>query len=144
VATSMATTATSLERVAAVGFEVQSLNASEIMFSQSSVRGVGPIAETMGASGWVVPPIDVVAMGGRMIALDNTRLLAASMTGTPVQAIVRSASEALPPSMAGRFVSRSGVEATTFGEAVTTRIGKQNATYRGLFPNGSWATGVTN
>jgi hypothetical protein len=44
---------------------------------------------------------------------------------------------ALPASMAGRFG-----DATTWGEAVMSRIGNQNTAYRSLFPEGSLATGV--
>jgi hypothetical protein len=97
----------------------------------------------MAANGWKGAPIDVVKMGDGLVTIDNTRLLAAHMTGTPVQAAIRGANEALPASMAGRFVSRGGVEATTWGEAVMIRIGNQNAAYRSLFPNGSWAVGVS-
>ena len=107
------------------------------------MSGVGPIAESMAASGWKGATIDVVQMGDGLVTIDNTRLLAAHLTGTPVQAVVRGAGEALPASMAGRFVSRGGIEATTWGEAIMTRIGNQSAAYRGLFPRGSWATGVS-
>jgi RHS repeat-associated protein len=121
---------------------IATLDAAAIRFSQSSVNGVGEIAKSMAANGWKGAPIDVVKLGDNLVTLDNTRLLAAHLTGTPVQALIRSAGEALPASMAGRFVSRAGVEATTWGEAVMTRIGNQNATYQSLFPSGSWATGV--
>ncbi len=120
----------------------RTLSSSEILFSQSSVRGVEEIAASMRASGWVGAPVDVVSIEGRLITIDNTRVLAAHLTGTPVQAIIHGASEALPASMAGRFVSASGVEATTWGEAVLTRIGNQSAGYRSAYPLGSWFTGM--
>src|SRR5262249_42143889 len=110
--------------------------------SQSSVRGVEEIAASMRASGWVGAPVDVVLIGDRLITIDNTRVLAAHLTGTPVQAIVHGAGEALPASMAGRFVSASGVEATTWGEAVLIRIGNQSDVYRIVYPLGSKVTGV--
>jgi filamentous hemagglutinin len=92
----------------------------------------------MRASGWVGAPIDVVSIEGRLITVDNTRLLAAHLSGTPVQAVIRGAGEALPASMAGRFGA-----ATTWGEAVTARIAGQNAAYRAANPLGSWFIGVT-
>jgi len=120
----------------------QTLSSSEIAFSQSSVRGVEEIAASMRANGWVGPPIDVVSIEGRLITVDNTRVLAAHLTGTPVEAVVHAADEVLPASMAGRFVSAAGVEATTWGEAVLIRIGNQSAGYQSVYPLGSWVTGV--
>jgi hypothetical protein len=117
---------------------VSTLSSSAIRFRQSSVNGVGEIAESMAARGWVGAPIDVVEMENGLVTVDNTRLLAAHMTDTPVQAIIHGAGDALPEAMAGRFGA-----ATTWGEAVSARIGGQNAAYRSLFPGGSWATGVT-
>jgi hypothetical protein len=123
------------DRTAAEG--VQTLSSSAIRFSQSSVNGLGPITESMAAKGWVGAPIDVVQLESGLTTVDNTRLLAAHLTDTPVQAIVHGAEEALPASMAGRFGN-----ATTWGEAVLNRSAGQNAAYRSLFPNGSWAVGV--
>jgi filamentous hemagglutinin len=76
-------------------------------------------------------------MDSGLVTVDNTRVLAAHMTDTPVQAIVHGVGDALPASMAGRFGN-----ATTWGEAVLYRIGNQNAAYRSLFPGGSWFIGV--
>lgn len=117
------------------------LDSSKVLFSQSSVRGVDKIAASMRTNGWLGSPIDVANVDGRLITIDNTRLLAAHMTKTQVQAVIHAADEVLPASMAGRFVSRSGVEATTWGDAVMTRIGNQNAAYRNANPAGSWAVG---
>ena len=122
----------------AVAGGVTTLEASAIRFSQSSVNGVEAIANSMRTSGWVGPPVDVVSIGGRLITVDNTRVLAAHLTGTPVQAVIRGAGEALPASMAGRFGT-----ATTWGEAVMARIGGQNAAYRAANPLGSWFIGAT-
>jgi len=121
---------------------IRTLSSAEILFSQSSVRGVEEIAASMRSSGWVGAPVDVVAIEGRLITVDNTRVLAAHLTGTPVQAIVHGAGEALPASMAGRFVSSAGTEATTWGEAVLSRIASQSAAYRRAYPLGSRITGV--
>ena len=116
---------------------VQTLSASTIRFSQSSVNGVAEIAESMAAKGWAGAPFDVVQMESGLVTVDNTRLLAAHMTKTSVQAIVHGVGDPLPASMAGRFGS-----ATTWGEAVLYRIGNQNGAYRSLFPGGSRAIGV--
>ena len=116
---------------------VSILDASDVRFSQSSVNDLGEKVEIMAAQGWVFEPIDVVQLGDNLVTIDNTRLLAAHMTDTPVDAVIHGAGEMLPESMAGRFG-----DATTWGEAVTYRIGRQNAAYRLMFPNGSWAVGV--
>jgi hypothetical protein len=121
---------------------ITTLDPSKILFSQKSVRDVDPIVASMRAKGWSGAPVDVVAIGSRTITVDNTRILAAHMTGTPVQAVVHAADEALPASMANRFVLKSGAAATTWGEAVMTRIENQGAAYRNAHPAGSWATGV--
>lgn len=86
--------------------------------------------------------MDVVSVDGRLITIDNTRVLAAHMTDTPVQAVIHAVDEGLPASMAGPFVFASGVEATTWGEAVMTRIGSQSAAYRSAYPARSWFTGA--
>lgn len=112
------------------------LSSSAIRFSQSSVNGVAEIAESMAANGWVGAPIDVVQIGDALVTVDNTRLLAAHMSDTPVQAIIHDAGEALPESMAGRFG-----DATTWGDAVMNRIAGQNTGYQSAYPNGSWITG---
>ncbi len=126
-----------------LGEAAVTLPSSLIRFSQSSVSGVGPVAESMAARGWVGPPIDVVRLESGLVTIDNSRLLAAHLTDTPVRAAIHGTGEALPGAMAGRFVSKSGVEATTWGEALQIRIANQNAAYRSLFPEGSWATGVS-
>jgi hypothetical protein len=117
---------------------VTTLEASAIRFSQSSVNGVESIANSMRASGWVGAPIDVVSVEGQLITVDNTRVLAAYLTETPVQAMIHSAGEALPAAMTGRFGA-----AITWGEAVMTRIAGQNAAYQTAYPLGSWFIGVT-
>jgi filamentous hemagglutinin len=101
------------------------------------VNGAGDIAASMAKNGWVGAPVDVVSVGGRLVTVDNTRVLAAHMTGTPVQVLIHGAGEALPASMAGRFGA-----ATTWGEAVMARIAGQNAAYRASNPLGSWFIGV--
>jgi RHS repeat-associated protein len=130
--------ATLAEGTAVAAEGAATLESSAIRFSQSSVNGVEEIAASMRANGWVGAPVDVVSVEGRLITVDNTRVLAASMTNTPVQAVVHGAGEALPASMAGRFGA-----ATTWGEAVVARIAGQNAAYRAANPLGSWFIGAT-
>jgi hypothetical protein len=76
------------------------------------------------------------------VTLDNSRVIAAYLTGTPVQATIWSTTDLLPASMAGRFVYSAGVDATTWGEALSIRIGGQNTAYGALYPSGSWYIGV--
>ncbi len=130
----------------AVAEGVATLDASQILFSQSSVSEVDAVAASMRANGWVGAPVDVVAMDGNLVTLDNTRVMAAYLTGTPVQATIRGLDELLPAQMVeeGRFYSpRGGVQATTWGEAAANRIMDQNGVFRSSFPNGSWYIGVT-
>jgi len=78
--------------------EIATLDAKAILFSQSNVRKTLPkIVESMRANGWRGNPIDVVRQqNGTLIAVDNTRLLAAKLTGTPVQARIRAFDEVFP------------------------------------------------
>ena len=72
----------------------------------------------MATRGWAGAPIDVVQFESGLVTVDNTRLLAASMTSTPVPAVIHGPWELLPGAMAGRFGS-----AATWGEAVLSRMG---------------------
>jgi hypothetical protein len=45
--------------------------------------------------------IKILTRSERLITADNTRVIAAQLTNTPVQAVVHGAGEALPASMAG-------------------------------------------
>jgi hypothetical protein len=117
------------------------INTAEIRFSQSSVTGVAEIEASMRANGWQGPPIDVVRMpDGKLTAIDNTRVLAASRAGIDVQAVVHPFDEPLPTSQIERFTTKKGVP-ETWGDAVKLRLGKQSAAYRGLYPFGSEVTG---
>lgn len=96
------------------------------------------ITRSMGANGWQGAPIDVVRMAdGGLTAVDNTRLAAASLTRTPVQATVRNFDEAFPASRAG-----GNLKGSTWGEAITNRIGGQKPAWQRLYPSGSSFTGV--
>ena len=119
--------------------ETATLDASTIRFSQSNVRSTLPkIVESMKANGWLGEPIDVVRMpDGGLTAVDNTRLAAASLTNTPVQARIRGFNEAFPATRAG-----GNLQGATWGEAVTNRIGEQQKMWQRLYPNGSPFTGV--
>lgn len=92
----------------------------------------------MKANGWQGAPIDVVRMAdGTLIVVDNTRLAAASLSKTPVQAVIRGFDEAFPAARAG-----GNLQGATWGEAVLNRIGGQRPAWQRLYPNGSPFTGV--
>jgi hypothetical protein len=108
-----------------------------IRFSQHSVTGASAITDSMRSDGWIGAPIDVVRMpDGELTTIDNTRVLAARQAGIDVSANVHGFDEPLPADMIGRFTTRSG-PVTTWGQAVSQRIGRQNATLR-TYPLGSW------
>jgi hypothetical protein len=118
---------------------VKTIDASQILFSQNSVNNLAEKVQGMRLRGWAGAPIDVVATDAGLVAVDNTRLLAAHITDTPVKAMIRGANELVP---AGRFTQGPEALAKTWGEAVAARIGKQTGGYPELFPSGSWFTGV--
>jgi hypothetical protein len=78
---------------------------------------------------------------GGLTTVDNTRVLAAGYTDTPVQTRVHAYDDAIDPARAETLVSRKKVPPTTWGEGVENRIGRQNAPYRNRYPNGSDVTG---
>jgi len=122
--------------------EVVSLDAKAIRFSQSSVTGVGEIQASMAKSGWKGAAVDVVKMAdGKLTTLDNTRVLAASRTGTPVQANVLSHDSAIPANMAERFPNKKGGLPSTYGQAVENRIQNQSSGFRKQYPQGGNITG---
>jgi len=118
---------------------VSTLDANAIRFSQSNVRAsLADITQSMRANGWQGPPIDVVRLpDGALIAVDNTRLAAASLSGTPVQAIIRGFNETLPAARAG-----GNLQGATWGEAVLNRVGAQKPAWQRLYPYGSPYTGI--
>lgn len=123
---------------------VELIPPKNVLFSQVSVTGVAEIEASMRVHGWVGSPIDVVRMeGGRLVAIDNTRLLAAHRAGIDVKAVVREASEPLPKELIERFTKRRGRAPATWGDAVNNRIGSHGASYRTGHPHGSFATGST-
>lgn len=84
----------------------------------------------MRANGWQGAPIDVVRMADEsVVTVDNTRLLAAKLTGTPVHATIRGFDEAFPIArdIDNAFFSNlaTGERAGTWGEAVINRIARQ-------------------
>ena len=119
-----------------------SVPASTMRFSQSSVNGAAEIEASMRTHGWVGDAIDVVRMpDGGLTSLDNTRLLAAQRAGIDVQANIRGFCDALPSSFVGRFTTTRGGIPSTRGDAVTNRIGNQGLGYGTGNPFGSWVTG---
>ncbi len=111
-----------------------SVNPNKIRFSQSSVNGV---VESMRDNGWVGAPIDIVSMpDGGLTTIDNTRVVAARQAGIDVQAVIHAYDDLLPVEYIDRFTTKKGVP-ITWGEAITLRIGKQNATFREKNPYGA-------
>jgi hypothetical protein len=112
-----------------------------IRFSQNSVNGAGSLVESMKANGWLGDAIDVVRMNdGVLTAIDNTRVLAASRARINVRVTIHNAADPLPSQFVGRFTTKKGVP-STWGDAIQLRIGKQNASFRNTYPNGSPVTG---
>ncbi|MFN4086537.1 MAG: hypothetical protein ACK4LB_11395 [Spirosomataceae bacterium] len=127
---------------AGVVSDVVSLDAKVIRFSQSSVTGVGEIQASMAKSGWKGAAVDVVKMSDeKFTTLDNTRVLAASRTGTPVQAKVLSHDSPIPASMAERFPNKKRALPATYGQAVENRIQNQASGFRKQYPQGGKITG---
>ncbi len=114
------------------------LDPRSIRYSQRTVSGVEELVKSMEKKGWKGPPVDVVRMpDGTLVTVDNTRLLAATRTNTPVPAVVHEAGESLPAGQVERFTSRAGVKPQTWGDAVKNRIDGQGAGFRTAYPNGS-------
>ncbi len=133
---------TPVSRFVASSVAANSVPASTVRFSQSSVNGAAEIEASMRANGWVGDAIDVVRMpDGGLTSLDNTRLLAANRAGIDVQASIRGFDEALPSSLVGRFTTAKGGVPSTWGDAVMNRIGNQSAGYGTANPFGSGVTG---
>ena len=121
---------------------VQTLDPQDIRFSQTSVNDVQSIVNSMKVNGWKGEPIDVVRMSdGGLTTVDNSRLLAAKITNTPVKAIVHNMDDAIYGIRAEQLISKTGSIPTTWGEAILNRIGRQSKLYRSLYPYGSLITG---
>ncbi|WP_436489806.1 RHS repeat domain-containing protein [Chitinophaga sp. ARDCPP14] len=118
---------------------IKEIESSAIRFSQTSVNGVEEIVASMKVKGWKGAPIDVVQMSdGLLTSVDNTRVLAAQLSGTRVKAVVHAYDELIPASQAGRFVlKKTGDVPKTWGQAVEYRVQNQSATFRTNTPNGS-------
>lgn len=94
--------------------------------------------------GWAGDPIDVVRMSdGGLTTIDNTRVVAARQAGIDVQANIHAYDDLLPVEYIDRFTTKKGVP-TTWGDAITLRIGKQNSTFRNNNPFGSFDMGNIN
>lgn len=96
-----------------------------------------------------VPPIDVVVRpDGTLVALDNTRLLAASLLERLLPVRLHEAGELLPDSLEfkTRFQSvrgdTKGKLPVTYGEALEFRIQGQSKAFRSANPDGAPATSV--
>lgn len=127
-----------------LGLCPQSIDPSSVRFSQNKVNDAAEIVDSMREHGWAGPPIDVViAPDGGLTSVDNTRVLAAKMTDTPIQANVHAFDEEISESQSVRFRSKGGTLPSTWGEALMNRIGRQGATFRNAYPYGSPITGWT-
>ncbi|WP_330185115.1 hypothetical protein OHB26_16920 [Nocardia sp. NBC_01503] len=125
------------------GSGIVALNPSTVRFSQNKVNDAAEIIESMARSGWVGDPIDVVvASDGGLTAVDNTRVLAAKYTDTPILARIHAFDQPIPESMAIRF-TRQGDLPQTWGEAMENRIANQSARFRDTYPEGAPLTGWT-
>jgi len=105
------------------------------------VNGAADIVDSMRANGWAGPPIDVVRMpDGGLTAIDNTRVVASRHAGIDLRAVIHSFDEPLhDPNLTNRFATPKGLP-TTWGEAISLRIGEQAAAYRNKYPMGSALT----
>jgi len=104
------------------------VNPNSLNFSQRTAGGVDGVRadalrNSMSQNGWDGPAIDVVqAADGSLVAIDNTRVAVARELGiTKIPVNIRSMSETLPESMAGRFGS-----ARTWGGALRHRTENNN------------------
>ncbi|MBN2176102.1 MAG: ParB N-terminal domain-containing protein, partial [Demequinaceae bacterium] len=114
------------------------IDPASIRFSQTSVNDVAEIVESMRAVGWDGPPIDVVRLtDGSLVAIDNSRLLAARLTGIDARVVIHEFDDLIPLSRAETILSQGGVTPATWGEALMNRIARQSAAYRALYPEGS-------
>ncbi|MEV3952312.1 hypothetical protein AB0K57_32550 [Streptomyces halstedii] len=128
--------------VAAQGDKAVALNPRTVRLSQTSVKDAAEIIDSMRANGWAGLPIDVVRMpDGGLTTIDNTRVVASGHAGIDLQAVIHPFDEPLPDqTQIDRFTTRKGVP-STWGDAISLRIGKQAAAYRNRYPMGSPWTG---
>lgn len=109
----------------------KTFSSSSIRFSQSSVNDLEEVVVSMQKNGWKGDPIDIVKMKDNIYTtVDNTRLLAATRTGTNVQANAHDFDDLIPADRAKDFLNKKGEMPTTWGEAIENRIKKQNAEFK--------------
>ena len=119
-----------------------SLDPRTVRQSQTSVNDAAEIIDSMKSNGWAGDPVDVVRMpDGGLTTVDNTRVVAAGHAGIDVQANIREFDEEITdPMRIFTLTTKKGVP-STWGDAVTLRIGKQAGPYRRTYPMGSPWTG---
>jgi hypothetical protein len=118
------------------------LSPSAVRFSQSSVNGAANIVGSMKKDGWVGASIEVVRMSdGALTTVDNSRLLAAHLSGIRVKATIHSFDDPLPEGFVDRFTTLRGGAPSTWGRAIQNRIDSQSVGYRAAYPFGSSFTG---
>ncbi len=78
---------------------------------------------------------------GGLTTLNNSRVLAAHEAGIEVQATVRGFDDVISVADAAFYPGVKGELPSTWGDAITNRIMRQNAPYRTRWPSGSPFTG---
>ncbi|MFZ2455820.1 MAG: RHS repeat-associated core domain-containing protein [Candidatus Altiarchaeia archaeon] len=114
---------------------VVKVNPNEIKFSQTTVKGSasGPgkwgydeLSSSMQSNGWQGSAVDVVQTSKGMTTIDNKRVLVAQDLGfSKIPVNVHSMNEPLPRSMLSGSPPRFGETATTWGDALSYRTGRQ-------------------
>ena len=121
-------------------------NANTVRFSQSNVKKTLPdIVESMKRDGFSGDPIDVVRMqDGGLTSIDNTRVMAGSLSDTKLQLKVHEFDEPFPASRGPEHFThkKTKQEPTTYGEAVTNRISRQNPKWKKQNPQGGNFSGI--
>jgi len=105
---------------------VLKVDPNKLNFSQNSAGGNGRYAsrtESVKQNGSLMEPIDVVEVNGKLVSLDNTRVLVAQEQGlSEIYMRLRQATDALPTD---EITKMRFPGAQTWGEAVGQRTGNQ-------------------
>lgn len=114
---------------------------NDIYFCQSTVNGLDDRLNRMKKNKCVNldGPIDVVRLNNKtLVAIDNTRLLAAHLNSKKIEANIHDFNEPLPSELRERFRVKNQTP-QTWGEACQLRAEKQNNKYKKLYnPSGSY------
>lgn len=122
---------------------LRKLDPTTMSFTQASVdeAKLGRLVQSMEKNGWSGKPVDAVLQAdGTVLSVDNTRVLAARITGTEAHVNVRAVNEAITDPVRRAQLSYNGVTPKTWGDAAQLRILRQEDFSPGWsvrFPNGS-------